>query len=201
VFLEKWDNFQFSFLGQYSLTIIENGGDAKVKGIESNLDWAVAGGFVLSLNGQAIDARTTTNYCGSLDANGNPITNCATPQAVSGMNLPLSPKFKANAVARETFALANDWDANLQAAYVYQSQTSPDLRPATVAVVGMQPAYGLLDLDAGIQKDTVHVDLFISNATDKRAELTRFVQSASALQPYVIPAQPRTIGIKFGQKF
>ncbi len=201
VFLEKWDNFQFSFLGQYSLTIIENGGDAKIKGVESSLDWAVGGGLMLSLNGQMLDARTTTNYCGTLDANGNPITNCATPQAASGMNLPLSPKFKANAVARETFALANDWDANLQAAYVYQTQTAPDLRPATVAVVGMQPAYGLLDLNAGVQKDALHVDLFITNAADKRAELTRFVQSASALQPYIIPSQPRTIGIRFGQKF
>jgi len=43
----------------------------------------------------------------------------------------------------------------------------------------------------------------VTNATDKRAQLTRFVQCTVDIcaQPYIIPAQPRTIAIQFGQKF
>jgi hypothetical protein len=38
---------------------------------------------------------------------------------------------------------------------------------------------------------------------DRRAELTRFAQTnpVNDNQPYIIPAQPRTFYIKFGQKF
>ena len=40
VFWEDWKNFQFSFLGLNSVTIIENGGNARIKGIENELEWA-----------------------------------------------------------------------------------------------------------------------------------------------------------------
>jgi hypothetical protein len=43
----------------------------------------------------------------------------------------------------------------------------------------------------------------LDNVTDKRAQLTRFVECATTTctQPYAIPTQPRTIFLKFGQKF
>ena len=40
VFWEDWNNFQFSFLGPNSVTIIENGGNARIKGVENELEWA-----------------------------------------------------------------------------------------------------------------------------------------------------------------
>jgi len=46
--------------------------------------------------------------------------------------------------------------------------------------------------------------LALTNVTDKRAQLTRFVECATTTcgpQPYAIPTQPRTIALKFGQKF
>jgi hypothetical protein len=45
--------------------------------------------------------------------------------------------------------------------------------------------------------------LVVTNVADRRAELSRFAQSNPVTdnQPYVIPAQPRTIAIKFGQRF
>ena len=49
----------------------------------------------------------------------------------------------------------------------------------------------------------MNIQLILDNVTDKRAQLSRFEQCTvnKCLQPYVIPAQPRTIAIKFGQKF
>jgi iron complex outermembrane receptor protein len=44
----------------------------------------------------------------------------------------------------------------------------------------------------------------VNNAFDKRAQLTTFAQCATVAcgsQPYVVVNQPRTVGIKFGQKF
>jgi iron complex outermembrane recepter protein len=216
LFWEDWNDFQFSFLGPNSLTIITNGGTARIKGIESDLEWAVGGGVVLSLNAALLDPVMTTNYCGMTDpSTGQAVTtpDCtyalpggglSTPQAPlapAGSNLPIAPKFKANAVARYNFGLANEWDGNVQAAFVYQTQVAPALKTEDVAIIGMQPAYGMLDLSGGVAKDGMSIELFITNATDKLAQYSRFVQSATALQPYIIPAQPRTIGLKFGQKF
>ncbi len=218
VFKEDWKDFQFSFLGPNSLTIISNGGTAQIKGIESEFEWAMGGGFDLSLNASLLDPKMTTNYCGETDpttgqavtsnpcpvfdkVTGLPTGATFTPLAPAGSNLPIAPKFKGNAIARETLALPNDWDMNLQLAYVYQTQVAPALKTADVAIVGMQPAYGMFDVSGGVEKNGLHLELFITNLTDKRAEYSRFVQSNNALQPYIIPSQPRTVGLKFGQKF
>ncbi|HUO80594.1 MAG TPA: TonB-dependent receptor [Steroidobacteraceae bacterium] len=220
IFQEDWNDFQFSFLGPNSLTIITNGGTARIRGIENELEWSVGGGVMLSLNASLLDPRMTTNYCGVTNPdNGQAVTTAdctytyhdsagnvvqggpSTPQAPAGSNLPIAPKFKGNAVARYNFSMSGEWDGSVQAAYVYQTQVAPALKTADVAIVGMQPAYGMLDLSGGVEHNGLHVELFITNVTDKRAEYSRFVQSNNALQPYVIPAQPRTVGLKFGQKF
>ena len=196
LFLEDWNDFQFSFLGQYSLTIIANGGSARIKGIENDFEWAVGNGLSFSFSTQLLQARLQENYCGAVG-----VTDCANPKAPAGTDMPVSPKFKGNLVTRYTFGFGDGWDAHLQAAMVYQTKTAPALKVADAALVGSTPAYGLLDLSGGIEKNGMSFQLFISNATNKLAEVSRFVQSASSLQPYVIPMPPRTIGIKFGQRF
>ena len=77
------------------------------------------------------------------------------------------------------------------------------LRVDNVRVVGNQPAYGLVDLAAGVNQNGLMIELAITNAFDRRAQLTRFVQCTVDIcdQPYIIPTQPRTIALKFGQKF
>ena len=37
-FYEQWDDFQFSFLGANSVTIVANAGQARVKGAETEID-------------------------------------------------------------------------------------------------------------------------------------------------------------------
>jgi outer membrane receptor protein involved in Fe transport len=47
--------------------------------------------------------------------------------------------------------------------------------------------------------------LYVSNVFDKRAILDRYaecdVASCGQIAIYSLPSQPRTIGVKFGQKF
>ena len=123
--------------------------------------------------------------------------------APQGTNLPVTPKFKGNLIARYSFPEVAEWKPNVQAAFVYQTQTAPQLRIADANAVGMQPAYGVVDLSSGIERDKMTIQFVVTNATDKLAQLTRFEQCTIAVctQQYAIPIQPRTYSIKFGQRF
>jgi iron complex outermembrane receptor protein len=213
VFWEDWKNFQFSFLGPNSVTVIANGGNARIKGIENEIVWAPTSAFQVSTNFTFLDPVLTQNYCfesGVTDCPdatsdipfGNPNVLVG-PLAPAGTNLPVTPKFKGNIVARYTFDEIASWRPFGQVSWVYQTQTKPLLRVDNTQVVGIQPAYGLLDLAAGVERDDMHVQLLVSNATDRRAQLSRFVQCTVNVceQPYIIPVRPRTISIQFGQKF
>jgi outer membrane receptor protein involved in Fe transport len=210
-FWEDWKNFQFSFLGPNSLTIIENGGNARIKGVESDIEWVPTRALMLSLNFTLLDPVLLQNYCGTAG-----VTNCPNqvttpsfgpevigPIAPAGTNLPVSPKFKANAIARYSFVPVANWEPYAQAAYVYQTQTSPNLLLTETNVIGMQPAYGLLDLSAGAQKNRMTIQLLVSNVADKRAQLSRFTETnpLNDNQVYIIPSQPRTFTLQFGQRF
>lgn len=222
IFQEDWKNFQFSFLGLNSVTIIENAGNARIRGIENELEFAATSNLTLSSGFTFLDPKLTSNFCNEPDpasptgqqASSNPCPaglgspnqknpQPYTPPAPAGTNLPTSPKFKGNVVARYTLDPIAGWEPNVQAAYVYQSKSRPQLRTADVAVIGMQRAYGLFDLSAGFEKNGMNIQLILDNVTDRRAELNRFTPCTIAIctRSYTIPSQPRTIGIKFGQKF
>jgi outer membrane receptor protein involved in Fe transport len=215
VFDEEWKNFQFSFLGPSSVTIIENAGNARIRGIENEIQWAATDALSINTSFTFLDPRLTQNYCGEADpATGQPATTnpCPaglaspvpyTPQAPGGTNLPVVPKFKGNVVARYSLPEVREWKPYAQAAFVYQNGTAPQLRVADAADFGRVPAYGLLDLSGGIERNGTAIQLVITNATDKLAQLTRFEACTAAIctEPYAIPAQPRTFTIKFGQKF
>lgn len=213
LFWEDWNNFQYSFLGPNSLTIIENGGSARIKGIESDLLWAATNNLLLSTNFTWLSAQLTRDLCPTSGA-----TSCAAavtpapllpggqwvgPWAPSGTNLPVAPKFKGNFIGRYTFAAVNGMEPFAQAALVYQTKVAPVLRQDQAANIGLQPAYALLDLTGGVNIGKITVQGFITNVADRRAQLSRFTQTNPTNDnlAYIIPAQPRTFGIKFSQKF
>jgi hypothetical protein len=70
-------------------------------------------------------------------------------------------------------------------------------------IIGMQPAYGLLDLSAGADNGKFSVTLTLINATNRLAQLSRFTETNPqvASQIYIAPAQPRTISLNFAQRF
>jgi outer membrane receptor protein involved in Fe transport len=210
-FREDWKNFQFSFLVPPSITAIANGGNARILGVENELQWVATNNLTLSTNFTFLNPYLTQNYCGIIG-----VTNCPNlqtssafngtwvgPLAPRGTNLPVAPKFKGNIVARYTFTQMADWTPYGQAAFVYQTQTAPVLLQNEVAVYGEQPAYGLLDLTAGVTHNAMQIEAFVFNATDKRAQLSRFTESnpVNDNQVYVLPAQPRTFGLKFSMRF
>ncbi|HTC16114.1 MAG TPA: TonB-dependent receptor [Steroidobacteraceae bacterium] len=216
LFWEDWKNFQFSFLVPPSITAIANGGDARIKGVENELDLVPTEHLLISSNFTWLNPVLTENYCGAPSPIG--VTSCATqtnaypflpggewvgPLAPAGTNLPVVPKFKGTLTARYTWGAINQWAPFAQASFTYQNKTAPVLQAPVVAEIGMMPAWGMLDLSGGVDRGNMNLQVFVSNATDKRAQLSRFTESNPVInnQVYILPVQPRTIGIKFSQRF
>jgi outer membrane receptor protein involved in Fe transport len=202
LFWEDWDNFQFSFLGANSLTRIANAGAARIKGMESDLAWALTPAFTLTAALSLLDPKITENYCGAINPDGSPVTNCATPLAPTGTQLPGTSKIKGNLIGRYAFGLL-DYEAFAQGAFIYQSSEWDDLRIAQREALGQQPGYGVVDLSIGAGKKNYTLELYLDNVGDRRGQNYRFTQcgSCSPVANYVIPTEPRTIGLKFEQKF
>jgi iron complex outermembrane recepter protein len=221
LFLENWNNFQFLFLGPNSVTVVQNAASAQIKGIETELEWAASSNLLISGGATYLHAVTTANYCGpaaTIPGTTALSTDCPNqvntyadgipapigPEAPSGTQLPVAPKFKANLVARYTWASGGDWESNIQASGMYQTETEPLLRLIDQIALGPMPAYALVDLSAGSEHQNFWYKLALTNVFDKRAQLTRFVECATTTcgpQPYIIPSQPRTIALTVGQRF
>jgi outer membrane receptor protein involved in Fe transport len=204
-FIEDWNDFQFSFLGQNGLTNVTNAGKARITGVEAYVDWLAAEGLLLSGGLMWLDPKLEQDFCQSLDEDPCSPVNFAP----SGTQLPVTPTFKGNLVARYTFKLAG-YDANVQGSYVYQNDVNSELLPANLELTGVQPAFGLADLSAGMKSGAYSFTLFINNLFDERADLFRYHQCRVQVcglevghvgTTYTGVNQPRTIGLIFRQEF
>ncbi|MBV8978627.1 MAG: TonB-dependent receptor [Alphaproteobacteria bacterium] len=197
VYWEDWKDFQFSFLGPNSLTIIANAGQARIIGMESDVVWRVSDDFTLTAGGSYNDAELTQPYC-------KDPTNCpATEQAPKGQQLPITPRFKGNATGRYTWNMMG-LNAHLQAAVVYNGSAWPDLRTFDRNVEGQMKAYTNVDFAAGVAKNNWWAELSLENAFDQRDDLYNYSEcTAGTCGPvrYVVTNRPRTIAIRVGQKF
>jgi len=216
LFWEKWNDFQFSFLGENGLTNVTNAGGAEIKGIEMDVGWAATANLMLSAGATWLDPKLTDPFCQRLvDDNDQPLSiqDCAAnfPDdfAPKDTELPITPKFKGNVIARYTFNVGQ-FDAHVQGAYVYQGASRSALLPAENSILGQQDAYGIADFTAGIERDGMSLEFYINNAFDERASLYRYAECDSAtcgsgvVTPGIIYTgtnEPRTFGITFGQKF
>jgi outer membrane receptor protein involved in Fe transport len=79
------------------------------------------------------------------------------------------------------------------------------LRTLAADALGDMPSYTVVDLSAGMEVKSFHYQLYVDNLFDKRAVLNKYAECDVLLcgnvATYVVPNQPRTIGVKFGQKF
>lgn len=203
VFQQEWEDFQFAILGQNGLTEIKNANQAQIRGLEADISWAATYNLRLSGGVAIYDTELTENYCGFTDANGDPETNCASPEAPSGTRLPITADFKGNLTARYTFEVGS-FEAHVQGQVLHEGKRSTDLRTAERQILGDLGAYTLFDLTAGFGRGNWDVDFYIKNVFDERAELSRFTQCAEAVcgdQAYTVVSRPRTFGVRFSQDF
>ena len=221
LFWDDWNNIQFSALGLNAFTEIRNAGDARILGAESDLNFRLDDHWSFQASGAYTDATLQQDYCGvDNPATNQPVTQCPgpldpnPPQAPKGTSLPLTPKFKGSAMGRYEFQFAG-MNAHAQGVVTYQSSAWPDLRviapnPVTGVLdpirsaLGLQRAYSTVDFSAGLAKNNWYLELSLTNAFDTRADLYRFAECTvqnCETQPYILTNRPRTIALKFGQKF
>jgi outer membrane receptor protein involved in Fe transport len=204
IYRQLWKKFQFSFLGESSLTVIQNGRDARINGIETDVSY-VAGGLTLNAAAAYTDAKTKGNICESVtDDAACSESFIVTP---SGTRLPVTPRFKMSATARYTWPM---WmgRAHIQGSVSHQSSASADLRQDTDGdgsnpndVLGRIHSSTLFDLFLGYDWKDYNLELFATNLFDQQNELSRFVVCSVCTQTKILPGRPRTIGIRAGMKF
>ncbi len=216
IYQEDWNDIQLSFLGENGLTEIRNAGIARIRGIEADLAYR-SGGLSLSLGGSYNDATIRRDFCRIANPNfdctfdpGDGRTNALL--AASGSQLPVTAKFKGNAVARYEFPVGT-WEGHFQGALGYIGKRRSDLRDSENAIKGDFPSYTTLDLSAGIKRDGLRFELFATNLFDERGIVNSGVQCLETTcgDPdgisntggvfYDVVIKPRVIGIKAGFDF
>jgi outer membrane receptor protein involved in Fe transport len=205
LFDDKWKDFQFAIVGANGLTEIRNANQAQIKGFESELAWAATYNLTLSAGLAVYHAKLTENYCGNLDANEQPVTVCPVsdayptgPLAPSGAQLPITPKIKGNITARYTFDVWGQ-QAYVQGAAFGVGRRRTDLRTIENDILGDMPGYGSVDLSTGIKYNQWSFDAYLKNAFDNRGQLARYAECQATVcggTTYIIPIQPRTLGIR-----
>ncbi|HEU4697342.1 MAG TPA: TonB-dependent receptor [Sphingomicrobium sp.] len=218
IFHQLWKKFQFSFLGENSLTVVQNGRDARVNGIESELNY-VHGGLSLNAAAAYTDAKTKQNICNvSFDTSpdcdtlfvNDPNTEDDDVQdfivTPAGTRLPVTPKFKISATARYTWPV---WTgkAHVQGSVTHQGSAQADLRQNVGDgvnpndVIGTIRGWTTVDTFMGYDWSRFSAELFVTNLFDKRNQLARFVACSVCTRSYIIPGRPRTIGLRVGTRF
>ena len=200
VYQQDWDEFQFSFLGPNSFTVINNGPNARIRGIEADINYS-AGGLTLTAAASYTDAETRQNLCAVAD----PTFACTgagnSVLAPSGTRLPITPRFKGNLTARYAFGIG-EADAYVQGVLAHQSSASSDVRVAPAAALGRIEESTTVNLALGADWNDWTFQLFASNIFDERAQLSRFQQCGNCTQrQYIVPVTPRTLGLRVGYKF
>jgi iron complex outermembrane recepter protein len=210
VYQQDWNGIQLSFLGQSGLTEITNAGVARIRGIEADIGFN-SGGFSLNVGGSYNDAEIRQDFCASIAVAcgivGNPIL------APSGTRLPVTPKFKGNAVARYEFPISS-WEGHIQFAVNHNGSRRSDLRVLQNALKGNFDAYTTVDFSVGMKSDKWDIEAFATNLLNEFGVINSGVQCVETVcGTGVTPAtptggafydtiiKPRVIGIKVSRDF
>jgi len=212
IYQEDWTDIQLSFLGANGLTEIRSAGLARIRGIEAEFNYR-SGGLTLGLSGSFNDAEITRDFC----AISNPQFDCSTPVgndvlAPAGTQLPVTPKFKANALARYEFPLGM-WDGHVQLAVSHTGKRRNDLRTEVNPILGDLHSYTTADFSVGFDTGDYRVEAFVSNLFDSNGVINSSTQcgefvcgdpfgtSSTGGVFYDTVIRPRLFGIKVGADF
>ena len=131
--------------------------------------------------------------------------------APAGSRLPLTPRFKGNLIGRYEWIVGNANKAHVQLAGAYIGRRNPVVVQRDLIKTGTLPGYFTLQASAGLTFGNSSLEIYARNLTDARGQQTRAARcninycGPSSADPvgevYRVYIQPRTVGIRFGQKF
>ncbi|WP_374391976.1 TonB-dependent receptor [Sphingopyxis sp.] len=202
VYLQNWKRFQFSFLGLNSFTEIHNGPNARIKGIEADINIRPTDGLTISAAASYTDAKTRNNLCAIDDptyqCTADPDNSIAAPK---GTRLPVTPKFNGNATVRYAFPVGPG-ELHLQSVIAHRGSASSDIRVDVANELGRIRGSTTVDFAVGFDWSRYSFELFLQNAFDERAELSRFSNCGQCNgRVQILVNQPQTLGARLGAKF
>lgn len=211
-----WNDIQLSFLGANGLTEVRNAGVARIRGIEMDMGYRM-GGLSLTAGMSYNDASIRRDFCKIANAS----FDCALPGpqgqtnellAPSGSRLPVTPKFKGNAIARYEFPLMG-WNGHVQVAGNHTSGRKSDLRIVEGGIKGDLKSYTTVDVSFGAKNDLWTAEIFATNLLNSRGIVNVGLQcnesvcgdaggaTASGGVFYDTLIRPRVVGVKLARKF
>lgn len=220
VYYMDWEDFQYGFLDLGSgqpLTLIRNSGNAEVYGLEFDLDYAITNGLTFRFSGSYNDAETTDGDVFLQDSeldDGTLVPDEDGEVILDGTPMPYTPEWQMSSTLRYDTQWG-EFGVYGQGSWSYTDGVHTDLRKNPDPDLNYSrntDSYNLVNLAFGIARDSWHVNLFIDNVTDERAELDNVdsyptyhngAQSAGPIKASTFYSvnRPRTIGINFGQRF
>ena len=124
----EWDDLQRAFPGANGITQVDNAPSAEIKGTEAQLLWAATDNFRVSAAAAYYDAELTSDYFEI--QGGVPVVT-----APDGTQLPITPEFKGNLIARYDFPVG-EFEAHLQGALTYEGSRPVGAGPGRERVQG-----------------------------------------------------------------
>jgi outer membrane receptor protein involved in Fe transport len=213
IYQEDWKYAQINVgaIGVINDTVILNGGNYRVRGVETSGVARVTTGLTFE-GGAAWNHSELVRQASFLWRDGTPIDFSAlqtssgqklsNPGGVLGSPLAGAPPFQGNLRARYEFTF-NGYDAFAQLDAMHQSHSLATTDRLSLDLQGNSVAYDLPAFTAygaalGVARQAWTVQLYGENLTDMRTQLyANYAQWYKA----VTVNRPRTIGLRFGYQF
>jgi outer membrane receptor protein involved in Fe transport len=183
----KWKDVQQGETLPCSYQITANAGEAIVRGGELEIQAQV---------GMHLELGAGAGYTKAVLARDAPNLD-----AVAGQQLQNVPKWNGGANVKYSFEPAPGYAGFVRADEQAVGISYPDFDRTDPAT--FQRAYAILDMRAGVVHENWEADLFVANATDKQAALSRFISDNydAATRSRMFTNRPRTVGLSLEMKF
>lgn len=207
VFLIDWNNMQVvSKDTTGAFQFIANANDARVKGLEFELNYRPSETFEWSFGGSVSDAELTQDqpkvFLGILP--GEPDFDVVSP-GLKGDPIPNAPNLTLNGSGQYSRPLSGDLMGRLRLDWAYVGTSRTEFRPKGPEDLGFHRftekigGYNLFNIRASVEGPRWTASAFIQNMFDRRARVDALAQDQDPLS--IVTVRPRTIGVNVRYEF
>ena len=190
-----WKDIQLNALDSKGFTLLANGGEAKVDGVELDLQARPIEQLVFGFNFAFTDSKLT-----SVDS-----AVTASTGAAVGDHLPLTPEFAGALTGDYTLPLAEGTAAQFGATVRYSGNKHSSFSESVINPDQVLPAFTTLALRTGLTFGKYQVQARIDNVSNKFGLQSAQTYKVYAGQPgtptLLVPIHPRTYALTFGMNF
>jgi iron complex outermembrane recepter protein len=193
VYYMPWKNYQTAVfdLAISESTFFANIGDARIYGMESNIEFRPTHGLTLALAASYNDSELTSNSF-----------NNPNFVVTSGQRLPFVPYLKGSASARYEWPIGPDIKAYSEFDVSHTGDMWSDLNTSSLSQTSrvLQPAYNISNIRWGFTnaKDSWGVEAYISNLDNTRADIYTNRYNYDGRQS---TNEPRVFGLRLKYRF